>query len=73
MKAIKADRQKLRDAEKLTDKVKAGEVKQGVSQDIEKRQAAIKDLKKSISDKKYQRNELMYGKDKGISRKRVTK
>ena len=44
-----------------------------IVQEIEKRQAAIKDLKKNISDKKYQRNELMYGKAQGISRKRIAK
>ena len=73
MKAIKVDRKKLKDTEKLADKVKAEAMKREIVQEIEKRQAAIKDLKKNISDKKYQRNELMYGKAQGISRKRIAK
>ncbi len=61
-KAIKADRRKLKESEEIADKAKSEQIKQELSQDIKKREAAIKDLKKGIDNKKYRRNDLVYGK-----------
>jgi len=68
-KAIKADRRKLKEAEKIADKAKVEQIKQEINQDIEKRKAAIKDLKTDISNKKDQKNDLVYGKGQKIPKR----
>lgn len=62
-KAIKADRQKLKEAGKIADKAKAEQVRQELNQDIERRNAAIKDLKRGISVKRLHQHDLIYGKE----------
>ena len=63
--AIKADRRKLKEAEKASDKANAEQIKK----DIVMRDAKIKDLKKEISDKKGERYLLMNGKQKDEPRR----
>ena len=67
--AIKADRRKLKEAEKMPDKLKVEEIKKEINQDIGNREAAIRDLKKGISNKKEQRYILMNGKQKDEPRR----
>lgn len=70
-KAINADRQRLKEAEKMADKERAGEIKHEIARDIEKREAAIKDLKKDINDKKEQKFHLIYGNGQKIPKRRI--
>ena len=63
--AVNADRRKLKDADKVSDKVAAEQLKK----DITEREARIKDLKKGIRDKKEQRYFMMNGKQKDESRR----
>ena len=63
--AINADRRKLKDADKVSDKTGAEQIKK----DIEERKVKIIDLKKEISDKKEQRYFLMNGKQKDEPRR----
>ena len=63
--AIKMDRRKLKDADKISDKVNA----EGIRRDIETREAKIRDLKKEIAAKKEQRYLLMNGKQKDEPRR----
>ena len=62
---IKLDRRKLKDADKMSEKVNAEEIRK----DIETREAKIKDLKKEIASKKEQRYLLMNGKQKDEPRR----
>ena len=68
-KAIKADRRKLKEADKMPDKLTAKEIKEKINQEIEEGEAAIRDLKKEISDKKEERYYLINGKQKDESRR----
>lgn len=68
-RAIKDDRRRIKDAERLSDKTEALRKIDEAGQDIKKREAAIKDLKKSISMKKDERGILMYGKEQIIQRR----
>ena len=63
--AVTADRQKLKEAEKISDKTTAEQIKQ----DIEKRESTIKDLKKDIINKKEQKDDIVYGKRQKIPRR----
>lgn len=65
-RAIKEDRRKIKDAERLSDKTKAAQIKEEAGADIKKRETAIKELKTSISVKKDQRGGLLYGKGQKI-------
>jgi len=69
-KAIKAARRKLKEAEEATADSAASEQ---IKQDIKEREAAIINLKKGIRAKKYQRNDLVYGKTVIPSREYETK
>lgn len=60
-KAIGDDRRKIKDAGRLADKTKAAQIKEEAEQDIKNRQAVIKTIKASISTKKDQRGDLLYG------------
>lgn len=64
-KAIIADRRKLKEAEKTADKANIEQIKQ----DIEKREAAIRDLKKDINNKKRQKDDLIYGKTQAVPKR----
>lgn len=57
-KAINADKRKLKEAEKAADSATSEQVKQ----DIKARELTIANLKKGIINKKYERNDLVYGK-----------
>ena len=56
-KIIAADRRKLKEAEKLGDKINSDILRQGIAA----REAAIKKLKSDISNMKDRKNELVYG------------
>ncbi len=68
-KAMKADRLKLKEAGKMPDKLKVEEIKKEINQGIEKREAAIRDLKKEIRNKKEERYYLINGKQKDEPRR----
>ena len=70
-KAISEDRRKMRQALKAAGKEKAGQAKQEIEQDIKSREARIKEIKKEISGLKDQRNDILYGKERGIPKRRV--
>jgi hypothetical protein len=61
-KAIGKNRQRLREAGRIIDKAKAGQLIAEIKEDISRRKSVIKDLKKAISDKKDRKNGLVYGK-----------
>ncbi|MDO8525262.1 MAG: hypothetical protein Q7S07_02095 [Candidatus Omnitrophota bacterium] len=65
-RAIKAARQKLKEAEKAGDASGA----EGLRQNIKDREAVIEGLKKSIGNKKDSKNEIVYGKQIIPDRKR---
>ncbi len=73
MRAIKDDRRKIKDAGRLSDKTKAAQIKEEAGRDIQKREAAIKELKRSISMKKDERGGLMYGKGQKIEKRKTRK
>ena len=64
IEAIDVCHRKLREANKLVDKAEAGRIKQETDKEIAGREDAIKKLKISISNKKDQKNALVYGKQK---------
>ena len=64
-KAIVVDRRKLKEAEKIADKAKIEQI----NQNIEKRKAVIKDLKKDIRNKKDQKSYLIYGKPQNMPKR----
>ena len=60
-RAIDSDRRKLKEAGRISDKTESERVKQEINQDIEKRKAAIADLKKDINKKRDRQHDIKYG------------